>query len=81
MAREVIRPDKYQCPVCEHWYGEHMTTGCMSRHKAVGEDMYVLCKGSLTELAGLPHQVSGNLMPARPLSVQDSLFTIEKLTG
>lgn len=61
MPRAVIRQDTYQCPECRHWYGEHMNTRLLARHKEPGGDTYTLCHGSLIALHGLPHQVSGTM--------------------
>lgn len=78
MPRAVIRQDRYQCPECEHWYGEHMTTRLLARHKAPGEDPYTLCTGSLHPLHGLPHQVSGH--PTTPVG-GDQQGTLFDITG
>jgi hypothetical protein len=76
VPRRVIREDRYQCPECTHWYGEHMNTRALARHKEPGGDPYTLCHGSLTPLHGLPHQKGGNLAPPLDGPVQDGLFPI-----
>lgn len=76
MPRKVIRDDSYQCPECKHWYGEHMNTRMLSRHKEPGGDPFTLCHGSLNPLHGLPHQKGGT--PAAPVASheQAELFPI-----
>lgn len=48
--------DRYRCPECKRWRGEHIKTGLLARHQAPGDDPYVLCHGSLHPLKGLPSQ-------------------------
>lgn len=76
MPRAVIREDTYQCPQCKHWYGEHMNTRLLSRHKEPGGDTYTLCFGSLVSLHGLEHQKAGNLAPPVTDHHQTELFPI-----
>lgn len=74
MPRPVVRQDTYQCPECRHWYGEHMNTRLLARHKEPGGDQYALCHGSLAPLHGLPHQVSGTMAPPVADHRQEELF-------
>lgn len=76
MPRAVIREDRYQCPECKHWYGEHMNTRSLARHKEPGGDPYTLCHGSLAPLHGLPHQKGGTLAPPVGGPLQEELFPI-----
>ena len=76
MPRRVIREDRYQCPECKHWYGEHMNTRTLARHKEPGGDTYTLCHGSLHPLHGLPHEKGGNVAPAVVGPQQQELFPI-----
>lgn len=68
MPRSVLRPERYRCPVCERWYGEHMNTGHLARHKELGGDGYTLCKGSLASLHGLPRRQGETPLPARTVT-------------
>lgn len=53
MPREVLRPEKYLCPVCGRPYGELMHTGHLSGHLQLGGDGYTLCRGSRAPIKGL----------------------------
>lgn len=78
MPRAVIREDRYQCPECHHWYGEHMNTRLLARHKEPASDPYTLCTGSLRSINGLPHQQAG--LPAAPIPT-DEQGTLFDITG
>lgn len=72
----MLRPDRYRCPTCARWYGEHMNTGHLARHKAIDSDGYTLCKGSLSALGGLPRRHGETPLPARHVApyTQPPLF-------
>lgn len=46
-------PDRYQCPICARWRGQHLTTGLLARHGKPDGTPYELCRGSLVSLKGL----------------------------
>lgn len=68
------RPDRYLCPVCEKWRGEHIKTGVLARHRAREGTRYDLCQGSLHPLTGLPSNRKEPAIPPTPYR-QPPLFS------
>ncbi|MFC4328332.1 hypothetical protein ACFPC0_10890 [Streptomyces andamanensis] len=71
------RSDRYQCPRCERWIGEHFKTGTLAGHQAPDGDPYTLCNGSWHPLKGLPGTNTPTGLPALYTApyTQPPLFT------
>ncbi|MEV6399958.1 hypothetical protein AB0M39_35090 [Streptomyces sp. NPDC051907] len=65
MSADPLRPDRYLCPQCKRWRGEHFKTGVLARHSAAEGTRYDLCMGSLRPIKGLPTQRGGRDLPTR----------------
>lgn len=74
-ATTVLRPDRFRCPVCKRWCGEHIATRLLSRHTQPGSGPYELCPGSLHPIKGLPAQ-SGTDTNAPPYTAPYTQATL-----
>lgn len=70
-------PDRYRCPDCQRWIGEHFKTGTLAGHQDPKGDSYTLCGGSWGPIKGLPSTAGQTDQDARFTSpyTQPTLFT------